>query len=88
MRPRPGGPSQILDVRSPAEWQAGSLLGARWCYVPDLAERVSDEFDVAQPVWLMCASGFRASIAAGLLQRGGYTPVVLARVASLTFLER
>ena len=70
--------SQVLDVRSPAEWQTGSLPMARWRYVPDLLEGMPDEFDVAAPVWLLCASGFRASIAAGLLERGGYTPVVLA----------
>jgi hypothetical protein len=29
-------------------------------------------------VWVLRASGFRASIAAGLLQRLGYQPVVLA----------
>jgi hydroxyacylglutathione hydrolase len=73
-----GSAGQILDVRSPAEWQTGSLPGAHWRYVPDLVEGVPSELDPTQPVWVLCASGFRASIAAGLLQRLGYTPIALA----------
>jgi hydroxyacylglutathione hydrolase len=73
-----GSARQVLDVRSPAEWQTGSLPGAHWRYVPDLVEGAPKELDAAQAVWVVCASGFRASIAAGLLQRDGYMPVVLA----------
>ena len=69
---------QVLDVRSPAEWQAGSIPGGLWRYVPDLAQGAPAALDRDQPVWVLCASGFRASIAAGLLQRLGYRPVVLA----------
>ena len=73
-----GSARQILDVRSPAEWQTGSLPGAHWRYVPDLVEGAPSDLEATQPVWLLCASGFRANIAAGLLQRHGYTPIVLA----------
>jgi rhodanese-related sulfurtransferase/glyoxylase-like metal-dependent hydrolase (beta-lactamase superfamily II) len=73
-----GAALQILDVRSPSEWQAGSLPGASWRYVPDLVDGVPEGLDTNQPVWLVCASGFRASIAAALLERHGYRPVVLA----------
>ena len=74
-----GRARQVLDVRSPAEWGTGSVPGALWRYVPDLVESVPSELDPTQAVWVMCASGFRASIAAGLLQRRGYRPVVLAK---------
>jgi rhodanese-related sulfurtransferase len=73
-----GNARQVLDVRSPAEWEAGSLPGAQWRYVPELVDGVPGELAATQPVWVLCASGFRASIAAGLLQRHGYTPIVLA----------
>jgi rhodanese-related sulfurtransferase len=73
-----GSATQILDVRSPAEWAAGSLPGALWRYVPDLVDSVPPGLDAARPVWLLCASGFRASIAAALLERHGYRPIVLA----------
>jgi rhodanese-related sulfurtransferase len=39
---------------------------------------IPSDFDSARPVWVACASGFRATIAAGLLERAGYRPVVLA----------
>lgn len=73
-----GNAHQVLDVRSPAEWQTGSVPGAVWRYVPDLLESAPATLTPAEPVWVLCASGFRASIAAGLLQRVGYQPVVLA----------
>jgi len=73
-----GTARQVLDVRAPAEWQMGSLPGAIWRYVPDLVDSDPAELDSDAAVWVVCASGFRASIAAGLLERRGYRPVVLA----------
>ena len=73
-----GSARQILDVRSPGEWQTGSLPSATWRYVPDLVEDVPNELQPHEPVWVLCASGFRATIAAGLLERHGLQPVVLA----------
>jgi rhodanese-related sulfurtransferase len=73
-----GTARQVLDVRSPSEWQSGSLPGAQWRYVPDLLDGPPPGLNPSEPVWVMCASGFRASIAASLLQRLGYQPVVLA----------
>ncbi len=72
-----GSASQVLDVRSPGEWETGSLPGATHGYVPDLLEGLPGGLDPTQPVWLACASGFRASIAASLLERHGARPVVL-----------
>ena len=73
-----GTARQVLDVRSPAEWQTGSVPGAQWRYVPDLVDGAPAAINRSEPVWVVCASGFRASIAASLLQRLGYEPVVLA----------
>ena len=73
-----GSAEQVLDVRSPAEWETGSLAGAVWRYVPDLTIGAPAELRQNNPVWVVCASGFRASIAAGLLERLGFRPVVLA----------
>jgi hydroxyacylglutathione hydrolase len=72
-----GTARQVLDVRSPSEWRTGSLPGAEWRYVPDLLEGGPTWFNQSQPVWVMCASGYRASVAASLLQRLSYHPVVL-----------
>jgi rhodanese-related sulfurtransferase len=72
-----GTARQVLDVRSPAEWQTGSVPGAQWRYVPDLLDGAPLAFNPSEPVWVVCASGFRANIAASLLQRLGYQPAVL-----------
>lgn len=72
-----GGP-QVLDVRAPDEWESGHVDGSVHRYVPDIATHgVPDDLDRDRDVWVLCGSGFRATIAAGLLERDGYTPVVL-----------
>jgi hydroxyacylglutathione hydrolase len=70
---------QILDVRAPDEWETGHLEGSVHRYVPDLVRLgIPDDLDRERDVWVLCASGYRATIAAGLLEREGLTPVVLA----------
>jgi glyoxylase-like metal-dependent hydrolase (beta-lactamase superfamily II)/rhodanese-related sulfurtransferase len=59
----------VLDVRRPDEWRAGHLAGAVHIPFWEL-ERRSDEVPAGE-VWVHCASGFRASIAASLLDRAG-----------------
>ena len=66
--------TQRLDVRSPTEWQEGHIPGARHHYVGRLREEMP-ELDRSQPVATYCASGYRASLAASLLQRAGFHDV-------------
>ena len=70
------GQATVVDVRDPAEWAAGHLAGSVHCYVPDLREGLPAAS--GEEVWLVCASGFRSSIAAGLVERSGGRPVVVA----------
>jgi glyoxylase-like metal-dependent hydrolase (beta-lactamase superfamily II)/rhodanese-related sulfurtransferase len=76
---------QVVDVRRPGEWKAGhiaqaihkSLIGLK----PLLAaaagsENPVAELDPARPVVVHCKSGYRSSIAAGLLQRAGFQNVM------------
>ena len=59
----------VLDVRRPDEWRAGHLAGA--VHIPFWEmERRSGELPAGE-IWVHCASGFRASIAASLLDRAG-----------------
>jgi hydroxyacylglutathione hydrolase len=74
-----GEARQVLDVRSPAEWAAGHLEGSTYHYVPDLVSSMPAGLDRNEPVWVGCASGYRATVAAGLLEAAGYQPVVLDR---------
>lgn len=65
---------QILDVRTPSEWQSGHIPKARHVFVPDLKDD-PDGLERDKPVATYCDSGFRASIAASLLQRSGFPDV-------------
>ena len=69
--------SQILDVRAPNEWEEGTIEGSVLSYLPDVARRTPEDLDPGSPVWVVCGSGYRASIAAGILQGRGLDPVVL-----------
>ncbi len=58
-----------LDVRRPDEWKAGHLAAAVHIPFWELEDRL-DEVPSGE-VWVHCASGFRASISASILDRGG-----------------
>ncbi|MGB7441511.1 MAG: rhodanese-like domain-containing protein [Coleofasciculaceae cyanobacterium] len=65
----------ILDVRSDEEYEKGFVPGARHIYVPHLEENLN-ELDKAQTIATYCGSGYRASIAASLLQKHGFEKVI------------
>lgn len=65
---------QIVDVRSPGEWQDGHVPGATYIFLPELQEKAS-RLNKNQPVAVYCDSGYRASLAASILQRDGFTTV-------------
>ncbi|MBH0111791.1 MBL fold metallo-hydrolase [Novosphingobium sp. YJ-S2-02] len=61
----------LLDVRDADEREAGAIDGSQHIYVGELAERWR-ELDPARHYTLMCASGMRASVAAGWLSARGF----------------
>lgn len=68
---------QLLDVRAPDEWENGHIPGARHLYVADMRDGRDGlaGFDKNKPVVTYCDSGYRADIAASLLQRRGFSDV-------------
>ena len=66
----------VLDVRRRDEWEAGHLDGALHIPLEDLEDRIA-EVPSGRPVWVHCASGFRASIAASLVDRAGREVVAI-----------
>jgi glyoxylase-like metal-dependent hydrolase (beta-lactamase superfamily II)/rhodanese-related sulfurtransferase len=70
---------QVIDVRDPLEWEAGHLPGSIHHYVPEFHHGLPAGLDTSRPVWLVCRTGNRASIAAGLIETLGATPVVVAK---------
>ena len=61
---------QLLDVRTPPEWDEGHLPGARYLFLGDLPAKLRD-LNPDRPVVVYCASGYRSSLAASLLQASG-----------------
>ena len=70
------GGAVALDVRSAQEWTAGHVRRALHLALPDLAEiadpsRLTAPVSVTGEVWVYCGGGFRAAIAASLLDAAG-----------------
>jgi glyoxylase-like metal-dependent hydrolase (beta-lactamase superfamily II)/rhodanese-related sulfurtransferase len=66
----------ILDVRGADEWAEGHLPGAIHMPWHDVIARTA-ELPPTGEIWVHCAAGFRAAIAASLLQRAGHNPVLI-----------
>jgi hydroxyacylglutathione hydrolase len=62
---------QIVDVRSPEEWEEGHIPGAIHIFLPELEKRAG-ELKKKKPVAIYCDSGYRASLGTSILQQGGF----------------
>jgi hydroxyacylglutathione hydrolase len=60
----------VIDVRAPHEWAEGHLPGAAHIFLPEL-ERSLAKLPRDRQIAVYCDSGYRASIAASLLQSQG-----------------
>ena len=65
----------VVDVRRDDEWAQGRIDGALHVPLHELRDRVEEVPDAA--VWVHCASGYRAAIAASLLDAAGRTVVAI-----------
>jgi len=74
-RLRSGGHREVLDVRRPAEWKAGHIRHARHLPLHLVRDR-ADEIPRDQPIPIICAGGYRSSIATSLLEARGFHSVV------------
>ncbi|GAC1530455.1 MAG: MBL fold metallo-hydrolase [Acidimicrobiales bacterium] len=68
-------PLTVLDVRRPDERAAGGIRDSVHIPLHELAQRIDSL--PAGPLWLHCASGFRASIGASILDRAGREVVLI-----------
>jgi hydroxyacylglutathione hydrolase len=69
------GPVQILDARRDDERAAGSVRSSQHIPLHELGDRI-DEVPEGE-VWVYCGSGYRASIAASVLDRPGRQVVLV-----------
>jgi hydroxyacylglutathione hydrolase len=65
---------QVVDVRNAGETDGGTVPGTALIPLPRLSEEMA-ALDPARPVVVMCAGGYRSSIAASLLRRAGFADV-------------
>jgi len=68
-------PMTVVDTRDEHEWSAGHVPGALHMYVPDVPHRAA-EIPPDAPVAVHCASGYRAGIAASLLEQAGLKRII------------
>jgi hydroxyacylglutathione hydrolase len=64
---------QVVDVRTDSEWTAGHIAGARNLMAGFLADRVDELRELDGTIALVCASGYRSTVSASVLERAGIT---------------
>jgi rhodanese-related sulfurtransferase len=69
-------PATVLDVRDPKEADGDTWPGALAIHVSLLERRLAEV--PPGEVWVFCRSGYRAAIAASILQRHGRDAVLVA----------
>jgi glyoxylase-like metal-dependent hydrolase (beta-lactamase superfamily II)/rhodanese-related sulfurtransferase len=67
---------RVLDVRFPYEWRRGHIRGASNVPVPEIAS-ASPALPEDEEIWVHCAGGYRAAIAASLLSANHLRPVLI-----------
>jgi glyoxylase-like metal-dependent hydrolase (beta-lactamase superfamily II)/rhodanese-related sulfurtransferase len=73
-RLREGRAGRVVDVRRPPEWQAGHIPNAVHLPLNTLAQNVG-ALAANEPLAVICAGGFRSSIATSILEQQGFTKV-------------
>ena len=68
---------ELLDVRSPSEYESSRIKGAKHRFVAEMRDGVDGSLDIdpKKPVAVYCGSGYRASIAASIMKREGFEKV-------------
>lgn len=65
--------AQLLDVRTPQEWEAGKIASSNCINFNDAAfKQQIEKLDKNKPVFVYCAVGGRSSKAAPILQQAGF----------------
>jgi hydroxyacylglutathione hydrolase len=77
----------VLDVRRPAEFWEGHVTDAENVPLDELPDRL-DEVDRHQPLAVICAGGYRSSIACSLLSRAGFANVLNVQGGTEAWMRR
>jgi phage shock protein E len=68
----------VVDVRTPAEVEAGAYPGAINIPIDQVEKRLADFGDPKHPVVVYCRSGHRAGQAKAILEKNGFSDVTNA----------
>ena len=68
-------PPLVLDVRRPSEFERGHIAGSLHIPYGDLPQRLG-ELPRDRPIATICKAGARSGLAASILQREGFDPVL------------
>ena len=69
-----GEDALLLDIRAPADFKAGRVIGAKNIPFADLTKRMSElEKHKDKPIVIICKTGQTASSAANMLKKADYT---------------
>jgi len=71
------GEVELVDVRTPSEYEAGHIAGARHIPFGELSTR-AHEIDPTRPVVLYCRSGGRSAAATQAFQASGWEAQTLS----------
>lgn len=66
--------AQIIDVRTPAEFNGGHIKGAKNIPLQSLGQNLG-KISKGKPIITCCASGARSAAAKNILQNSGFTDV-------------
>jgi len=69
---------RLIDVRQPAEYKAGYIVGSELIPLGSLA-KASETWDRQDPLTVICRSGRRAEIAVAQLKARGFQDVLVLR---------
>ncbi len=65
--------AQLLDVRTPQEWEAGKIASSNCINYNDAAfKQQIEKLDKNKPIFVYCAAGGRSSKATPILQQAGF----------------
>jgi len=79
---------QVLDVRSPGEWEECRLEGSFYRYLPHRKDGLPEGLDRSREVWVTCGSGYRAFAAGIFLEAAGLRVIVVTPGGVPDVLER